>query len=115
MKNPPKLKFLMLYLKQKLIYFTKIICFSHAFEIFIPRSTLSFGSSTNSSLRGRKNFKNEHFEAIVLKQNWMSATKVICVFWVNLSGSYLEQKIHFLEMCAHVSLKITTNDSFRGK
>ena len=63
--------------KSDLIYHSNL-CFSHAFEIFIPRLTISFGEltarvslnvDTNGSLTGKKNFKNEHFEDITLKKN----------------------------------------------
>ena len=64
-KKPPKLKFLMLFLNQKMISFTKVI-YSHAFEIVLPRLTISFGDviarfslnvPTNCSLTGRKTSK----------------------------------------------------------
>ena len=58
--------------------------------MFIPCLTISFGEvtagfslniATNGSLTGRKkNLKNEHFEAIILKRKCISATKVICLF-----------------------------------
>ena len=35
--------------------------------------------------------KIEYFEAIIQKQKWMSATKVIRAFWMALSVSNLEQ------------------------
>ena len=83
--------------------------FSHAFEILIPCLTISFGELTervslnvakNDSLTRKENLKNEHFEAIILKQKWMSTTKVNCVFWMTFSGLYLEQ-LHIFWKCVH--------------
>ena len=63
-KNPSKIKISNAIFKVKtdLIY-QSILCFSHAFEIFIPRLIISFGKltervslnvATNGSLTGRK-------------------------------------------------------------
>ena len=70
------------------------LCFSHTFEVFMLYLTKSFGAMTacvslNEHELSTEHLKNEHFEAIILKQKWMSVTKVIRVFLDDFGRSIL--------------------------
>ena len=104
-KNLPKINIFKVIFKAKAeLNYQSNLRFSHAFEIFIPCLTISFSEVTASislnaatyvSLTVRKTSKMS-----ILKQKWVSATKVIHAFWMTLQGSYLEQ-LYIFQKCVH--------------
>ena len=74
---------------------------------------LSLKVATNGSFRSRETSKIKTFEAIILKQKWRSATKVIYFLMMILECTSFRGAC-FLEMSGHISLKLATNGSFRG-
>ena len=75
------------------------------------RALVSLKVATKGDFRG----ENVDFKVLFLKQKRRSATKNIEASQVYLEWSYLVQIYIFLEVSAHFSLKVATDDSFRGK
>ena len=76
---------------------------------------ISLEEAIEGSFRGRKIWKFIFFKAYFLEEKRGSATKKKSVFWNNFGMLMSVSKTYFLEVSAHVSLKVAAEGSFRGK
>ena len=123
-KKPlPKLTFLRLFLKHKLRSAFFSLGFSHTFEIFLPcliiffdevTANVSLNVATNGSLADRKPQKWA-FWWYYFKAKMDECNQSNLCFMNNFEGLIPWTTIYFLEVCARVSPKVTTNGIFRAK